>query len=338
MVTITICGGGGLGHTCAAMFSQQEDVRVNMLTHHPERWNKTFRVNTPKGMIMGKLENTTANPEDVVAKSDIVLLCLPAFLVEEEIIRLRPYLSESTVLGTVVASSGFFLFCHQHLPKTSKLFGLQRVPYISRVVEYGTEANLLGFRDELLMATENISDTESFRLLCQRLFAERVSFVDSFYEVTLSNSNPILHTGRLYTMWKDLDGKPYNHCPLFYKEWTDEVSALEIKMDEEFFSLLHKLGVNTTHIDTLLHHYEAIDAASMTRKIQSIEAFSTILSPMKQTEEGWLPDFNSRYFTEDFPFGLRFIWELAHKNNVNTPTIDRVYEWGISAIHHNDKK
>jgi hypothetical protein len=53
---------------------------------------------------------------------------------------------------------------------------------------------------------------------------------------------------------------------------------------------------------------------------------------MKQTPNGWVPDFESRYFTEDFPFGLRFIYELAHLNNINTPNIDKVYQWGISKI------
>ena len=53
-------------------------------------------------------------------------------------------------------------------------------------------------------------------------------------------------------------------------------------------------------------------------------------APMKQSPAGWVPDFGSRYFTEDFPFGLRFIRDLAHTHRVSTPTIDRVYEWGLS--------
>lgn len=36
------------------------------------------------------------------------------------------------------------------------------------------------------------------------------------------------------------------------------------------------------------------------------------------------------YFTEDFPFGLRFIVDLARKHGVETPKIDIVYEWGMS--------
>ena len=120
---------------------------------------------------------------------------------------------------------------------------------------------------------------------------------------------------------------------LFYSSWTDEASDLLIKMDIEFFGLLDKLGVSTEHLPTLLQHYEVQDAESLTQKIKNIPAFSNILSPMKQTPNGWVPDFESRYFTEDFPFGLRFIYELAHANNINTPNIDKVYQWGISKIN-----
>lgn len=316
------------------MLSQQVDVRVNMLSHHPEEWQREFVVRLPDGesCITGRLNKISSRPEDVVPGSDIVLLCLPAFCVEDEIKSIGPWLRVDAALGSVISSSGFFLFCHKHLPLSTKLFGFQRVPYISRIVERGKLANLLGFRDELIMAIENIADVAAFRSLTERLFSEKVRMVDSFYEVTLSNSNPILHTGRLYAMWKDWDGQPYDRCPLFYKEWTDEASAIEIEMDREFFALLKALNVETSNIDTLLCHYEASDAAGMTRKLQSIPSFATIPSPMRQTAEGWVPDFESRYFTEDFPYGLHFIWELAHKNNVSCPTIDKVYAWGAKMI------
>lgn len=331
---ITICGGGGLGHTCAGVLSNRQGVMVNMLTNHPERWNHSFKINTPEGVTLeGKLEAISSNPKDLIPQSDIVLLCLPSFLVEKTILEIKPYLSEKTVLGTVVAYSGFFIFCHNHLPEKTKLFGFQRVPYISRVVEYGKEANLLGYRPELFMAVENVEDRENFRCEIERLFGEKTSLVDTFYEVTLSNSNPILHTGRLYTMWKDWNGMPFDRCSLFYKEWTDEASELEIRMDAEFFDLLHALHVNTDNIETLLVHYESTDAPSMTAKLHSIKSLSTILSPMKEVEGGWVPDFNSRYFTEDFPYGLRAIHDLAHQHGIPCPNIDMVYEWGKSKTY-----
>lgn len=330
---IVICDGGGLGHTCAGVLSNHEGITVDMLTNRPEKWNHNFKVNTPdKGTIIGKLDRISAKPEDLIPEADIVFFCLPAFLVEETIIKIQPFLKANTIVGAVFGCTGFFLFAHKHLPASARLFALQRVPYVSRVVEYGKEANLLGYRDKLIMAVENVDDREDFRQQVEKSFGEPVELCDSFYEVTLSNSNPILHTGRLYTMWKEWDGKPYDRCSLFYKEWTLEASQLEVEMDKEFFALLKKLNVSTKHIATLLEHYESTGAEGMTKKLHSIESLSKILSPMRQVDGGWIPDFKSRYFTEDFPYGLRNIYDLALQNSINCPNINRVYEWGAGII------
>ena len=328
-------GGGNLGHTSAAVLSNEENVVVDMLTSAPEKWRHSFISNMPDGSrLLGKLNKITNKAEDVVPSADWVFLCLPAFMVEDTLLRIRPYLNPNTIIGSVVGNTGFFLYCHKHLPSNSKLFGFQRVPYISRVVDYGKEANLLGFRDKLIMAVENIEDNEAFRTQVQKLFRENTELADSYYEVTLSNSNPILHTGRLYTMWKDWDGSPFDTCSLFYKEWTIEASQLEIEMDKEFFALLNKLNVSIKHIDTLLDHYEATDATEMTDKIQSIESLSTILSPMKPVDGGWIPDLSSWYFTEDFLYGLKLLYELAVENKVACPNIEKVYKWGLHMLSH----
>lgn len=333
---IVICGGGGLGHTCAGVLSNNRDITVDMLTNRPGQWNHEFVINKPDGTTLtGRLDRISDNPAELIPDADLVLFCLPAFMVEQTVLKIKPYLNPRTITGSVVGFTGFFIYCHKHLPKTSRLFAFQRVPYISRVVSYGQEANLLGFRDELIMATENIPEKELFRSQIERLFGEKTELTDTFYEVTLSNSNPILHTGRLYTMWKDWDGTPFDRCSLFYKEWTLQTSELEIRMDREFFALLHKLNVNTRFISTLLEHYESTDAEGMTAKIRSIGSLSTILSPMKETDGGWIPDFTSRYFTEDFPYGLSFIYNLAKENNIDCPNIEKVLMWGLSRISHN---
>ena len=330
---IVICGGGGLGHTCAGVLSNCHGVTVDLLTSRPEKWNHEFKVNTPdRGTLIGKLERISSRAEDVIPAADVVFFCLPAFLVEETILKIKPFLKHETIVGAVFGCTGFFIYAHKHLRKNAKLFALQRVPYVSRVVEYGKEANLLGYRDKLILAVENVVNREYFRQSVESSFGEPVELCDSFYEVTLSNSNPILHTGRLYTMWKDWDGQPFDHCSLFYKEWTLEASQLEIEMDKEFFALLKKLGVSTKHIETLLEHYESTNAEEMTKKLQSIESLSTIKSPMKQVEGGWEPDFESRYFTEDFPYGLKCIKDLADSNIIDVPYIDLVYNWGMERI------
>ena len=82
-------------------------------------------------------------------------------------------------------------------------------------------------------------------------------------------------------------------------------------------------------IPTLLDYYESYDASSLTQKIRSIPAFQTITSPMKEVNGGWIPDFSSRYFTEDFPFGLRFVVDLMLVHGISSSIVDAVYQWGI---------
>ena len=100
-------------------------------------------------------------------------------------------------------------------------------------------------------------------------------------------------------------------------------------MDREFQQLLQVLPVREGSIPTILDYYESTDAASLTRKLRSIQAFKGILAPMKTVEGGFVPDFSSRYFTEDFPYGLRIIQQQARKHQIPVPTIDRVMGWGI---------
>lgn len=325
---ICICGGGSLGHVCAGVLSSQAGNEVSILTGHPEKWSDEVVVNDCDGKeYRGKLLKVSKEPEDVLKGQEIVLLCLPGYLIEETLIRIKPFIG-NTKVGSIVSSTGFFFFAHKVLDKDARLFGFQRVPYIARVKEYGRSANLLGYKKALSVATENTE--EGFEKVLEKLFGTPVTRLDSFYEASLTNSNPILHTGRLYSMFKGKEDEMFDHQILFYKEWTDEASEIEIQMDEEFFRLLDTLGVKS--LPTLLNYYESRDAVSLTNKIKSIKAFEKILSPMTEMEEGWKADFTSRYFTEDFPYGLRWIRDLAKENNIATPMIDQVYEWGISRI------
>ena len=103
-------------------------------------------------------------------------------------------------------------------------------------------------------------------------------------------------------------------------------------MDDEFQSLLKKLGLKEGCIPPILDYYESTDADSLTQKLRSIRAFQNISSPMKAVEGGFIPDFSSRYFTEDFPYGMRFIVETAQKHHVSIPTTENIYQWGLSKI------
>ena len=328
-IRVCICGGGSLGHVCAAVLASRKGVSVNILSGHPDSWQNSVSATDPAGKLYSGPVTVSSDPAEVAAGQDIILLTVPGYLIEKTLESIRPWIGKAAV-GSIVSSTGFFFFAHRILGPGAALFGFQRVPYIARVKEYGSKALLLGYKDSLVAALENIPDREGFRAKLQELFETKVNLAGSYLEVSLSNSNPILHTGRLYTMFKGRENEVFDHNILFYKEWTDEASQKLIDMDAEFFRLLAKLGIGS--IAPLLDYYESTDAASLTRKISSIPAFQAITSPMVQVEGGWKVDFGSRYFTEDFPFGLRWIKELAEENDIPTPVIDEVYNWGTNRI------
>lgn len=338
MSTVCICGGGSLGHVIAGWLSARSHATVNILTNRPERWNHEIEVDTPEGTILeGKIARISKLPEEVVPAADVVLLCLPGFLIKGELEKLKPHLSPKTFVGSVFSSTGFFFEAQTILSKEQPLWGFQRVPFISRVEEYGKSAHLLGYKNAHNIAVENVPDDEkaNFAILMQEWFECPVSLLKNYFEASLTNSNPLLHTSRLYTMFGgENEGKVYSRMQLFYEEWTEEAANLYIKMDEEFFCLLKELPVTEGFLPTALDYYESYDAKSLAAKLSSIKGFKGIVSPMIKSDDGWVADYSSRYFTEDFPYGLKYIWQLAHKKGISCPNIDKVYAWGMSKVEN----
>ena len=334
MKKVCICGGGNLGHVVTGFLAANGDCEVSLLTRHPERWQQQLEITTPNGEVLkGCIKAISSNPADVVSHADIVLLCLPGFSISDVLKQIAPALTTETAVGSIVCSTGFFFEAFKILPSQTPLFGFQRVPFISRLKEYGRSADLLGYKPNLNIAIENTNEKEALRAVIENLFKVPVKLLSSYYEVSLTNSNPLLHPSRLYSLWKDWhEGVVFPKESLFYEEWTIEASNYLIKMDEEFQQLLDVLPITKGSIPTILDYYESTDAVSLTNKLQSIQAFKGIKSPMKKVEGGFIPDFRSRYFTEDFPYGLQIVQNQARQHGISTPMIDEILNWGMNQI------
>ena len=332
---ICICGGGNLGHVVAGFIAAQKKHEVCLLTRHPELWSQDLIIEAPaETTYSGHLNGLFSNAEQAVSDADIILLCLPGYAIRETLLQIKDYVQSDAAVGSVVSSTGFFFEAMQLLPASQPLFGFQRVPFISRIIEYGHKARLMGYKDSLNLAIERTEHPEQLRDTLADMLQTPIQLLGSYYEASLSNSNPLLHPSRLYTLWKDWhEGDIYPRVPFFYEEWTEETAQLYIQMDNELQSLLDLLPVQKGSIATVLDYYESTDAVSLAKKLRSIEAFKGILSPMKQVEGGYIPDFQSRYFTEDFPYGLAIVHRLAHEKGVPSPTIDMVYDWGTKMLN-----
>ena len=332
---ICICGGGNLGHVVAGFVAAQGKHEVCLLTRQPERWSTQLTIEAPEGKTYtGHLSGVYSDAQQAVSDAQIILLCLPGYGIRDTLLQIKDYLRPDAAVGTVVSSTGFFFQAMDILPASQTLFGFQRVPFISRVIDYGHRARLMGYKESLELAIERSAQPGILRDVLSDMLRTPIHLLGSHYEVSLSNSNPLLHPSRLYSLWKDWHpGIIYDRIPMFYEEWTEEAAELYINMDRELQALLEQLPVSKGSIATVLAYYESTDAPSLARKLRSIEAFKGIASPMKQVEGGFVPDFHSRYFTEDFPYGLAFVHRLTHEKGISSPTIDKIYEWGMKMIN-----
>lgn len=337
MKKVCICGGGNLGHVVAGFLTAHQKAEVSIFTRHPDRWSPQLTIHTPEGTTLkGSLSHISDDPAKAIAGADMVLLCLPGYAIAPTLRQLAGTLDRNTWVGSVVSSTGFFFEAMRLLPEGTPLFGFLRVPFIARTDHYGHEARLLGYKSLLNLAVEGQVDKEMVRATVEELFCTPTALLNNYLEASLSNSNPLLHPARLYDLWHGKETVVSPKPILFYEEWTLHASELYISMDKELQKLLTHLPVTPGCIPSVLDYYESVDASSLTRKLHSIKAFQGIMAPMKKQEDGWVADYGSRYFTEDFPYGLSIIRRLAEEHHVNTPVIKQIDEWGIHIMktHH----
>ena len=153
--------------------------------------------------------------------------------------------------------------------------------------------------------------------------------IPNFLNLTMTPSNPILHTTRLRTLFEDWHpGVTYDSVPLFYEEWDDASSELLIACDEEVQEICRILPeFQLTDVKSLRVHYESPTVDAMTKKISSIQAFKGLTTPTVEIDGKLIPDLHSRYFTADFSYGLTIIKQIADLAGVKTPNIDATMNW-----------
>ncbi|MDR1403352.1 MAG: NAD/NADP octopine/nopaline dehydrogenase family protein [Tannerellaceae bacterium] len=325
--SICICGGGSLGHVIAAVLSRKGYV-VNLWTGHPGKWGREITVNDCNGQTLkGSLHTVSNRPEETAAVSDMILLCIPGFMIKQTLCAAKPYIRQGAPVGSVVCSNGFFWIARHILGDTARLFGFQRVPYICRTTDYGKCAMIKGYKSKLKISGDRNTPADHLAGMFSQVFETPVYALNHYLEATLTNSNPLLHPARIFGMLSRENADAFDKEFLFYEEWDDYSSEVLIRCDSEFQQIIEKLPVNREEIPGILHYYESADAASLTRKMRSITAFKGIKMSMTQQNGMYAVDYSNRYFTEDIPFGLLIIKSIAVAMKIETPCIDGVLLW-----------
>lgn len=326
---ITVIGGGNIGTLMSAEFAFKGH-QVTIYTSDPARWNKELCVydNDDNFILCGTLFDVTNNLPSAIKDANLIIVTYPAEMFKDLAEKLEPLVNATQLIGVVPGSGGAEFAFSSLLDKGVTLFGLQRVHSIARLKEYGKSVYMLGRKSSLEIGTIPASKSQIVCDIIQRLLDIPCVSLPNFLNVTLTPSNPILHTSRLYFLFKDYtDGVIYPRNFLFYEEWTDETSQLLIDCDDELQALCKKIPLELDYVVSLKTYYESPTASKLTNKIQSIKAFKNITSPMTKVQGGFIPSFNNRYFSTDFPYGLKLIIEIAKIYEIPTPAMNKIWDW-----------
>ena len=257
--------------------------------------------------------------------ADYILCTYPAFLRNGFISRFGDYLRSGVSLGFIPGYGGAEYACTRLIEKGVTVFGLQRVPFVARQKDRGV-ASLLSRKSELYVASIPKERTQEICNDMESLFGIHTRPLRHYLAVTLAPSNPLLHLTGLYNVFNSWrPGDSFDKQLLFYDEWNDAASEMLLEYDEELQSICRSMPFDLSEVVSLREYYQAPSIEKMTKKLKSIEAFKVVQVPLTLQSEGcFVPDFNSRMFTEDFPFGAAIIKSYAILTDTATPIVDEL--------------
>lgn len=326
---ICIVGAGNIGLVLASTLALQEKHEVVVYTH------KLFDVSE---LVFDDVENNKkyenlnfkleTDLEKALNNTDYVFCTYPAFLRKDFIEESKPFYSKGCKLGFLPGYGGAEYMCKDLVDNGVIVFGLQRVPFVARQSNKKI-ASCLSRKNNIYVASIPKSELNN---ICDEL-TDLINIpaipLNEYLAVTLAPSNPLLHLCGVYNVFKDYKkGSSFDRQLMFYEEWNDETSELLIKYDSELQEICSCMKhLNLEEIVSLKEYYESPTAEAMTIKLKSIKAFEVVTVPLIENEGKFYPDFNSRMFLEDFPYGIAIIKYFAILTNVNTPAIDKILKF-----------
>lgn len=240
-MNITIIGGGNNGTLMAAEAADKGHT-VTVCTSRPNLWKKEIEVYNPDAnlLISTQISKITSSMKDAVSGADHIWVTVPGEAFENVAARMLPYATKGQKIGIIPGFGGAEFAFKKLIDKGCILYGFQRVHSIARLKEYGKSVYQLGRKHKIEIGSipaSNVSDICDF---IEGIFNIPCVSLYNYLSVSLTPSNPILHTSRLYSMVKDYTpGKKYDGNFLFYKEWSLEVAQMMISCREE------ELGMGT---------------------------------------------------------------------------------------------
>ena len=335
-MNITIVGAGNVG-TQIAVHAAAKGHAVTIFSQRWKEFSDDLSIVDDTGSVIleGQIKAATDDPYVAFGNADLLIITLPSFCHKEFADKYIGYARKGMAIGFFPGTGACEYAFNGWLEKGVVIFGVQRVPSVARLIQYGHTVRAIGYRNKLYLAALPHASTDLYCGFVSSLFGISCGALPNYLSVTLTPSNAILHTTRLYCLFKDYRKgiTEYESIPLFYEDWDLTSAEMLLKCDDEVQHICQAFkayDIDLSSVKSLRDHYESKDAIALRNKIASIQSFKGLGTPSVKLDNGkYIPDFNSRYFTADFPYGLRIIQEVGNIIGIDTPFIDIIWNWYI---------
>lgn len=323
---ISVVGAGNIGISCAVDISQNKNLDIYLYTSKADIIdNELFMIDLEnKKTLKGQNIHITFNEKEAFENAELIIITLPSFLISDFIRQIEKFAPKAILFSPGFGSKE--LNCKSLLQKGCSIFGFDRSPYIARLISSNKVQAMKKKTIRIGCLGDKKDDyynwlTEIFRIECLP--------VKNYLTITFTPSNPILHTARLYSVFKYANSLTIIDKRIkFYADWTDESSEVLFAMDSELQQICYAFpNINLSGVILNSDHYAAKTPKELTKKIQSINSWSSIGLPLTTRNNLNFIDTESRYFREDFPFGLCILKGYAEITKVKTPMMDVVLKW-----------
>ena len=357
-LVVVTCGGGNGAHCLAGLAAMRSDIESRVLTLYKdeaERWSAKLdsgmlitvhNEDGSKKTIETKPALVTKDPQKAITGADYIFIVVPAFAHAQYFEAMSPYVSENTVIVGLPGQAGFEFECVHILKskaKTSAIVTFESLPWACRLIEFGKNIEILGFKDTLgasILKGKQCNLTRPIIETNQYILGEKpkVRRVQNYIAITLM-AKSIVHPPIMYGKWSQWDGKPLKEKPLFYQGIDERQAELLSGVSDECMATAKAIekkieGLDMSDVihvfDWYLNYYsdQITDKSNLMMAMRTNKAYNGLVHPMKEVEPGkFVPDFTYRYMKEDVPEGIVPMKGIAELAGVATPYLDEVITW-----------
>lgn len=350
---VVIVGGGNAAHVFIARCGHL-GIPCDWLTTLPDEARQLKEVtgndsgvtaiNTINGENwFGKPERISHNPAEIIPGADLIILTMPNFAQEPTLKIIGPYVKEGTSIGAIPGGAAFDVLIYEILGKdkarTCTFFGTRTLPWSCRIREYGKTVSILGFKDKDQIVVHPSTNTSVVDRI-ERIVGHNHKYEQVSNFLFLSFTMP-WHPCFMYGMFGEWDGiTPFKGQPEFYSSVSQKTADLISDTSDEIIGLRNEIAKHfpSINLEIVMHAKEWMkmaygssfrnsDLNDLRNMIAKNPAYKGLLFPMKPVKGGYIPDFMSRYLTEDIPCIFLVYKGLAEMIGFQIPKTEMIIEW-----------